>query len=129
LRKTIEVLYFDGCPSVELAIANARAAMARSAPSTDLVLVRIEGEAAALEGRFLGSPTIRVDGVDVDVGARDRTDFGLQCRVYSSDGHVVTAPPAEWIEAALRGDPHARQDAPSGPTCCSPNSTREPFRR
>lgn len=100
--KTVEVLFFGGCPHIEVAAAHARDAIARTGVDAEVRLVRIEREADASRLRFLGSPTVRVDGRDVDASATDRTDFGFQCRVYSVDGHLAGAPPAVWIEAALR---------------------------
>jgi hypothetical protein len=49
--------------------------------------------------RFLGSPTVLVDGVDIDPGARHRTDFSYSCRMYSG---VSGQPPEEMLIAALR---------------------------
>jgi hypothetical protein len=41
----------------------------------------------AEEERFLGSPSVRVEGVDIEPGAGERTDFGLKCRLYrTSEG-------------------------------------------
>jgi hypothetical protein len=51
--------------------------------------------------RFLGSPTLRVDGVDVEPGAGDRTDFGLKCRVYRTAEGLSGCPADEWVLAAL----------------------------
>lgn len=98
--KIVEVLFFDGCPNIEVAAKHARDAIARAGVDAEVRLVRVEGDASRL--RFLGSPTVRVDGRDVDDTASARTDFGFQCRVYSIDGRLVGAPPVAWIEAALR---------------------------
>ena len=62
-----------------------------------LVLVGTTGEAS--ERRFLGSPTVRVDGRDVE--ATRSTMFGLHGRGYFVDGRVDRAPPTSWIRAAL----------------------------
>jgi hypothetical protein len=52
--------------------------------------------------RFLGSPTVRVNGRDVDPDAVDRTDYGLKCRIYRPDHPGESQlPPEEWIRAAL----------------------------
>jgi hypothetical protein len=63
---------------------------------------RIETAEEAERERFLGSPTIRVNGRDIDPGAKDRTDYGLKCRLY----HVQKVgpsptPPVSWIRTAL----------------------------
>lgn len=100
--KTVEILFFEGCPNAELAETRAREAIARAGVSADLHLVRIEDEADAVRRRFLGSPSVRVDGVDVEGPARDRADFGLQCRVYSVDRRLEGAPPVAWIRTALQ---------------------------
>lgn len=100
--KMVEVLFFGGCPNIEVAAARARDAIDRAGVDAEVHLVRVEGDADASRLRFLGSPTVRVDGRDVDDSAASRTDFGLQCRVYSIDGRLVGVPPVEWIEAALR---------------------------
>ena len=101
--KTVEVLYFDGCPNVEVAADQARRAIDGAGTPAEVRLVRIEGDEDAIRRRFLGSPTIRVDGVDVDQTAAARTDYGLQCRVYWVRGSLAGEPPVAWIEAALRG--------------------------
>ena len=57
--------------------------------------------AAAERERFLGSPTVRIDGQDVDPGAAQRSDFGLKCRLYRSDAGTSGLPPDAWFRAAL----------------------------
>ena len=51
---------------------------------------------------FLGSPSVRINGVDVDPTAAGRTDFGLKCRVYRSDEGHSPLPPEHWIRTALK---------------------------
>ena len=52
--------------------------------------------------RFVGSPSVRIDGNDVDPTAA--TDgFGLECRVYWVDGKVTSTPPRELIALAVAG--------------------------
>ena len=41
-------------------------------------------EAQAKKRRFLGSPSVRVDGLDVEPGTMDSTDFTLGDRIYRS---------------------------------------------
>ena len=103
-ERRVEVLAFDGCPNVELALERARVAVANTRVLAAVRLVRVESDEDARRLRFLGSPTVRVDGSDVEPAARDRDDFGLQCRVYSIAGSLHGAPPSEWIASALRGE-------------------------
>jgi hypothetical protein len=114
---TVEVLYLDGCPNADVAVEHARKAVATVENGAEVRLVRVEGDEDAVRHQFLGSPTVRVDGLDVDTAARSRTDFGMQCRVYWVDGKIVGAPPMTWIERALRGEPIADGTAQST-RCC-----------
>ena len=123
--KQVEVLFFDGCPNLELASSRAREAIANTGASVDLHLVRVDGDADAIARRFVGSPTVRIDGKDVEGAANARTDFGLQCRVYSVDGRLEGAPPVAWIEAALRGD--FVEGGESGSASCCSSTRTEPL--
>jgi hypothetical protein len=102
----VEPLYFDGCPHYESLLPRLRELVAERDPNLELELRRVESADEAERERFLGSPTVRVDGRDVDPGASERQDFGLKCRLYRSDGETSGLPPDEWIRSALAG-PHS----------------------
>ena len=80
----IEVLYFDGCPNHHAVVARLRELMTELGMDATVALTRIDSVEAAKRARFLGSPTLRIDGEDVEPAARSRTDFGLRCRLYAS---------------------------------------------
>ncbi len=117
--QNIDVLIFDGCPNIEPTLKRVRAAITAAQREEDAIIrvVRIETDEDAQRERFLGSPSVRVDGVDVEQAARARTDFGLQCRVYSVGERLDGAPPVEWIGSALRGG--SQGDDESGGTTTS----------
>ena len=50
---------------------------------------------------FLGSPTVRVDGRDVEPGAEQRQDFGMKCRLYATPDGLRGTPPDQWALDAL----------------------------
>jgi hypothetical protein len=97
----IELLYWDGCPSYPEAKTMLEEVLARRGIDAPVEMheVRTDDEAEAL--RFPGSPTIRVDGRDVDpqgAGARP----ALTCRIYHlPDGRVSPVPTREQLEAAV----------------------------
>jgi hypothetical protein len=95
----IELLYWRGCPSYPEAQELVEEVLGGTA-EIRVHEVRSQGEAEEL--RFPGSPTIRVDGVDVDpAGAEGRAM--LACRIYRlPDGKVSPVPSREMLEAALR---------------------------
>jgi hypothetical protein len=99
----VELLYFDGCPTYERLLPRLRELIDETAPGAELELRKVSSPEDAERERFLGSPTVRVDGVDVDPGAGMREEFGLECRLYRSDEGASPAPPEKWIRAALTG--------------------------
>jgi hypothetical protein len=102
-RPRVEILYFQGCPNHEptLELVERVAKELRVDPLIELVEVPDNEMATRL--RFLGSPTVRIDGRDVEPGAEERTDFVLSCRVYRGDQGAAGHPDKAWIRAALAG--------------------------
>jgi hypothetical protein len=97
----VEVLYFNGCPSYETLLPRLRELLVDVSATFELRLV--ESPEAAERERFLGSPTVRVDGTDIDPAAEQRTDFGLKCRLYPSPDGLCGVPPHAWLVNALAG--------------------------
>jgi hypothetical protein len=98
----VEFLYWAGCPSHPQALRELQAAMGELGIDTDAIVVReVATDDAADAERFTGSPTIRIDGVDVQDPGEEPT--GLTCRVYHRrDGRVSPVPDPEDIRDALR---------------------------
>ena len=103
----IELLYVEGCPSYEAMLPRLRELLDDEGVEIEIELRRVESLEAAEQERFLGSPTVRVDGEDVDPGAGERRDFGLKCRLYRSEEGTSGLPPEDWIVDAVR----SRSDA------------------
>lgn len=101
---TVQLLYFDGCPNYEALLPRLRALLDEAGADAALELRRIESEEDARRLRFLGSPTVRVDGRDVEPDAGAREDFGLKCRLYRTPDGMVGAPPDGLILAALSSE-------------------------
>lgn len=98
----VEILYFEDCPNhgpVRVLVDRVAAALGLQ-PTIDVVEVTDAPEAAQL--RFLGSPTIRVNGRDVEPGADSRSDFSMSCRIYRTASGVAGRPDEAWIRDALR---------------------------
>jgi hypothetical protein len=100
-RPLVEILAFGGCPNAEPARELAQAAAAAVGVEAEIRVVDVPDVAAAERERFLGSPTIRVDGRDVEPGAEARTDHVFSCRVYRTDAGLAGLPDAAWLRAAL----------------------------
>jgi hypothetical protein len=96
-----EILYFDGCPNHEPARALVERLAAQLGIDPEIRLVEVADPDAAIELRFLGSPTVRVEGVDVEPGAEERRDFALSRRIYRSELGVAEQPDERWVREAL----------------------------
>lgn len=97
----IEFLFWEGCPSHERALGNLTGLLDEHDVSRDLLtVIEVETEDDARRERFIGSPTIRIDGTDiVDPGD---APYGLDCRVYyRSDGKVSPLPDHDVVRAAI----------------------------
>lgn len=97
MTQHIQVLYFKGCPNHQPVVEKIQRlidVLAETLPSISLKIVVKEIEvtdaADAERLRFLGSPTVQVDGVDIEPAARDRTDFAMSCRVYHAPDGLPT---------------------------------------
>jgi hypothetical protein len=97
----IELLYFEGCPSYAELRPRLRELLTQEGIDEEVGLRRVETPEEAEHERFLGSPTVRIDGEDVDPTAKDRDDFGLECRLYRTDKGLSRTPPESWIRAKL----------------------------
>jgi hypothetical protein len=98
----IRVLYFRGCPNHEPAVQMAREVASRTMPRVEVEAVEITAPRQAVDLSFCGSPTIQVDGVDIEPGIQDAKPIELACRVYQTDNGILGLPPIEWLEEALR---------------------------
>jgi hypothetical protein len=97
----VEILYFAGCPNHETTRALVERIAAQLRVEPDIQPVEVSDPEKAIELRFLGSPTVRVNGRDVEPGAEERGDFVFACRVYPGE-HGFSGQPAEgWIRMAL----------------------------
>jgi hypothetical protein len=100
--RQVELLWWDGCPSSEEAHELVRRLMAEAGMDPDsLSSIEIDTDDAAGRAGFVGSPTIRVDGQDIQPPG-DSEPPGLTCRVYRlRDGRISPLPDPEDIKEAL----------------------------
>ena len=98
----IEVLYFDGCPNHTPTVERVKQIAADLGMQGRVEEIEVTSLDQAQQLRFLGSPTVRVNGVDIDPSPRQQTNYGLSCRVYS---RVSGLPPDDLIMAALQSPP------------------------
>ena len=97
----VELLYWDGCPSHPEALELLQTVLGERGLDVTVELREVETDEEAHALRFPGSPTIRIDGRDVDApGAEGRP--ALTCRIYHlADGRASPIPSREQLEEAL----------------------------
>ena len=91
----IELLYTPDCTDYLKAAELIREVLSETAIPAGLELVSVETEEQAQRLRFIGSPTVRIDGLDLDPYVTfTSTEFGLRCRKYQ-DGHQAGGWPSK----------------------------------
>jgi hypothetical protein len=98
----VEFLWWRGCPSWDLALERLRGQVAEAGLDPDAIeLHEIETDADAAGAGFVGSPTIRIGGRDVQA-PESGEPLGLNCRIYRRrDGRVSPMPDPDDIRDAL----------------------------
>lgn len=93
----VEVLYFEGCPNHLPTLERIREVLQEEHCDAEVREVLVPDVQTAQRVEFLGSPTVLVNGIDIEPNARERKNFGLMCRRYSGG-----IPAHELIRAAVR---------------------------
>jgi len=70
-------------------------------PRRPQVEVLVPDQAAAEQARFLGSPSIRVDGRDIEPGAERNLELVHGCRLYQGAYSLQALPAEDWLRQAL----------------------------
>ena len=96
----IELLYFEGCLTWRQTEADISSVLVERGRKDVIDFVKVETNEDAQRLRFVGSPSIRIDGVDIDPEAPTE-GFNLECRIYWRGGRPAGVPPRELIERAV----------------------------
>ncbi|NJK78569.1 MAG: DUF2703 domain-containing protein [Chloroflexaceae bacterium] len=98
----IHFLYCEDCPSHDVALARLREVLQAEAVDVSIDIVTVETDAQAAALRFIGSPTILIDGQDIDPPASDEP-YARTCRIYRQEnGRISPLPSVATIRAAVR---------------------------
>jgi hypothetical protein len=113
-RPLVEVLHVPDCPHYRGALALVEQVLAELGIDAELRTNLIGDQAAAERTGFPGSPTIRVDGCDVEPGTEPPASYALACRLYRHEHGPAGQPAENWIRDALWAAA-GRTDAPPAP--------------
>ena len=97
----VRFLYFEDCPSHDEALQRLRKAMKEEGVRDEVEVVNVATPEAAEELKFLGSPTIQINGRDMD--PPESPQYGLTCRAYRlEDGRISPLPSEGMIRKAIK---------------------------
>ena len=100
-RPRVELLWFHDCPNHPAARALLDELLGALAPGATVDEIDATDPAVAQHHRFPGSPTIRIDGRDVDPSFQDSGDYTPRCRLYRTSAGLGGLPERAWIESAI----------------------------
>lgn len=95
MELTVEILVTEGCPHAGQAVERTERVLEALAPGASLTIRAVQDRDEALALAFPGSPTIRVNGMDLE--GVNAGSPALACRRYGTEG----CPPTWMIEAAV----------------------------
>ena len=98
----IDLLYFDGCPNHGPTLDLIADVLVAERILAEVREIQVADESDVRKNKFLGSPTIRVDGVDIEPHARSLNRYAMTCRVYHGGDCMTGTPPRQLIEDAIR---------------------------
>lgn len=78
----VEVLFVPGCPNYEPAVERVRKVLASEALNLEVIGIPVNTVADAKTLMFCGSPTVRINGYDVE--PVEANVPGLACRLYAN---------------------------------------------
>jgi hypothetical protein len=97
----IRFLYSDQCPSHDEAIERLRKVLDEEGIDAKIEVVRVETFEDAKRYRYPGSPTILIDGHDID--PVPNYEYAPTCRAYRlEDGRISPLPSVSMIRKAVR---------------------------
>lgn len=97
--KKLEFMYFEDCPSYQQTLENFIGVLTELDINVDLELVNVESSEQAKQLGFYGSPTIKIDGANLE----SRTgDYSYNCRLYDVDGKLTGVLPKDYLREKLR---------------------------
>jgi hypothetical protein len=100
-RPMVEVLTTPDCPHRDAAVALVQRVSAQLGSHAEMRVVEVPDQQAAEQLRFLGSPSIRVDGHDIEPGAEQNAEFVHGCRLYRGEHSLRGLPKEAWVRQAL----------------------------
>src|SRR6266852_713380 len=99
----VEVLCSPGCLNAARTIRDLRRLIAQERVNAEVIITLVHTEAEAVTLRFPGTPTVQIDGEDVEPANQvELPHYSLDCRVYWYDGQFWARPPEQMLRQAFQ---------------------------
>ena len=98
----IGIFFIEGCPGVLPAAKHIKEVIAEESIDAEISLILIETPEDARQLHFTGSPTVRINGIDIETNIKDIKDYALRSRLYTVDGKNSDYPSKDMIRAAIK---------------------------
>jgi hypothetical protein len=95
----IELYYFESCPSYIETAENLKKALHELGANEDFKMIEVIDSQDAIKKKFLGSPSIRINGTDIE--NKDR-NYIYGCRIYAIAGKMTGTPSKEFLKEKLQ---------------------------
>ncbi len=97
----VEFLFWRECPSHEMCLQRLKRVLDSMKVEYNLKIIEVKTEEDAKKFKFPGSPTIRINGIDIQPES-SKGPYGLSCRAYIIEGRVLPVPTEKYIEESIR---------------------------
>ena len=98
----IGIFFIEGCPGVSSIADNIKEVIAEEAVDAEISLVLIETPEDARRLQFTGSPTVRINGMDIEPNRQAVKDYGMRSRHYNINGKKSDYPTKSMIRDAIK---------------------------
>ncbi|MER3402211.1 MAG: hypothetical protein C4336_07170 [Armatimonadota bacterium] len=97
----VQLLYYPECPSHERALELIQKALAEEGCHAEIEIIRIDTQEQAQAHQFIGSPTIRINGIEIQ--PQPDLPYRLTCRTFiHEDGRLSPLPSLTMLKEAIR---------------------------
>ncbi len=99
---TIDVLYFDNCPHYKEAEKALREVLDEEHVDAEVQMMSVSESGQAAPWHFIGSPTIIINGEDLEANVNRETPYQGHCRMYMYKNELYEYPPKEMVRKGLK---------------------------
>ena len=102
-RLKVQLLHTESCHSCQEALVGIKEALKELGLSAELEVILMDSPEKARDYKFLGSPTIKINGLDLEPELEAIGNFGLNaCRTYIYEEALYHYPPKEMLLEVLK---------------------------